>query len=376
MDQTKEYFEVKQSVLSKVGKEDISLRALTSITDKSLVFDDDEFKNKYITTLAMAKAHREAQPCDLSYDKYSVDIRYDKIDIVGDNATASIFVTEKIYFNIDDSILSEVGSMHTLELRKSGNNWVVSNDDCPDDEYAKVYETYKAEAIKEGSKSAEQITDFVLASFSQDIQEDVTSLAKEYETDPNAANVEQSGAKATAHYYNSAAPVSYALTYARSNNPSPWATYPADCTNYTSIAVNKNVPKDTVGSGDDRKWYWNSRSSRVPSWTSPQFFRRYIYCNNNSTSSNVGIYGKHDTYNACSKGDIIQYCSDGSGTWSVDGRRISTHGSIITKTVTDGPHKTHYVCMHSYGTGYSYNYPASAMPYTYKHFLNIVKYFS
>ena len=131
---------------------------------------------------------------------------------------------------------------------------------------------------------------------------------------------------------------------------------------------------DTSGN----KWYWNTRTDRSASWASAEYFRRYIYNNNNSTSSNSGIYGKHDTYANCGLGDIIQYASNTDDIWNTDGRPVSTHSSIVTKVTTSGGRKL-YVSMHSYGTDdsdYRYDYLVDSMPYSYKHYLNIVRYYS
>lgn len=84
------------------------------------------------------------------------------------------------------------------------------------------------------------------------------------------------------------------------------------------------------------------------------------------------------TYANCGLGDIIQYASNTDDIWNTDGRPVSTHSSIVTKVTTSGGRKL-YVSMHSYGTDdsdYRYDYLVDSMPYSYKHYLNIVRYYS
>jgi surface antigen len=210
-----------------------------------------------------------------------------------------------------------------------------------------------------------------LDEYSKQIEKSIKEDAKTIIENPNDESIPDE-IKATAYSYNRKNAVNYATKYARSNNPSPWATYSADCTNFTSIALYKGgVPKDRIGSSTERKWYWDSSTSRTASWTSAQYFRQYVYYNNNSTSSNYGLYATHSTLNNMKIGDIIQFCSNGSGTWSVDGRRKSTHGSIVTFMISTFI----YISQHSYGSSYALDYPLAAMPYTVKHYLHIVRYY-
>ncbi|MCI5914146.1 MAG: amidase domain-containing protein [Christensenella sp.] len=366
------YFNLQHEVLSELASQERVEQGM----NKASSFAANEYAEKFETVLKMALAHRSSQAVDLSYDKYDINLDYRMISITGSNATVKVFVTEQIYFNADPSVMSEAGTLHTITLLKQDNMWLINGDSFELDGYGQTYEKYKKQYAQVGlTKQSE--SNYILEAYSQEISQDIERRMRINELDENATNLEiaqEASLMLTSHNYDPTDPVEYAHNYCRTNNPSPWATLDLDCTNFTSIALNTDIPMDTSGN----KWYWNTRTDRSASWASAEYFRRYIYNNNNSTSSNSGIYGKHDTYANCGLGDIIQYASNTDDIWNTDGRPVSTHSSIVTKVTTSGGRKL-YVSMHSYGTDdsdYRYDYLVDSMPYSYKHYLNIVRYYS
>ena len=179
--------------------------------------------------------------------------------------------------------------------------------------------------------------------------------------------------------------VEFARKYSNGGTyPSPFITYTADCTNFISICIHKGgkIPMDLSGEYN-HTWFFKSSSNKTSSWTGAQAFRQYIYCNNNSTSKNIGIYGTHTTINGVTIGDIVSFSSS-TEKWT-DGRLKSTHSAIISKAIPKYNDsgmitgQTLYVCQHSYtGIGYkdvplskfsSYNGSGQKM------YLHFVKYY-
>ena len=363
------YFDLQYEILSKLDIEELS----TQVANNDGMFVSDSYADKFRTVMQMAVAHKSAQIVDLTYDRYNISIEYREIYISGNQALVKAFLIEQIYFNADSSIMSEAGTMHNISLQKNGDGWYITNDEFSLDGYGETYELYKQRYAQRLSCDM-SLNEYILSAYSQEIAADIERREQIYNLDENARNIQDNEgvyATLTAHTYDPDDPVDYAHTYCRTSNPSPWSTLDLDCTNFISIALHQDIPMDTSGN----KWYWNTRSDRSASWASAEYFRRYIYNNNSSTSS---IYGKHDTYANCGLGDIIQYASDTENVWSTDNRPVSTHSSIVTKVSTSGGRKL-YVSMHSYGTeqsDYRYDYLVDNMPYSYKHYLNIVRYYS
>lgn len=364
-----DYFSLKHKIMSKLDNATLSSESsnVPSIISAS-------YAEKFNTTIQMAVAHMNAQTVDLTYDRYNISFSYRSIDINGNNATVKVFVVEQIYFNADSSILSESGTTHTISLSKVGNSWYITNDSFALDGYGEAYELIKQQYLQDSVTKKLPMDEYIISKYRICIEGDIARRTQSIEANTNADNIVNDDAPQIAlssYTYDPTDAVTYARTYCRTSNPSPWSTLDLDCTNFTSIALNQDIPMDTTGN----TWYWNSRSDRSASWASAQYFRQYIYNNNSSTSSNSGIYGKHDTYANCGLGDIIQYASDETDVWSTDNRPKSTHSSIVTK-VSGGKL---YVCMHSYGSAdsdYRYDYLVDCMPYTYKHYLNIVRYYN
>ena len=360
------YFDFQHTILSKLDAQGEVIHRIEKVSP----FVSNNYLEKFECVLEMKTLLRKAQPSDTTYDYYSFDIRYDSIDIADKTASVKIFIVEKIIFNQDRTITSEAGTTHFIKLINENGHWLINSDKYELDGVGERYDQLKSRLC--GDKQC--VRDSILTEYAKDVEKSVIERTKTVEENPYAANIKQSTRTVlSSHTYNpgsTSSPVTYAHTYCRTNNPSPWYTYTADCTNFTSIAIHQIIPMDTTGN----KWYFNSTSDKTASWTSAQYFRQYIYYNNSSTTTNSGIYGKHDTYSNCSYGDIVQYASDPDNIWSTDGRPKTTHGSIVTK-VSGG---YLYVSMHSYGdatSDYRYDYLVDDMDYTAKIYLNIVRYY-
>lgn len=360
------YFNFKHSVLSNPAAK----MNVHSAIEKESPFLSSDYAEKFETVMEMTRMLKTSRDCDLSYKKYSVDCQFKKISISKANAFVKVFVVEKINYNIDPSITSESGTTHNINLVLQNDRWVICGDSYEMDGVGDAYDQLKQQhATKQDRRS------LILSSYQELINKGISKSksAGLYENDPNIVN-EGTGTRSS-HTYNpgqNSAPVKYAHDYCRKDNPPPWHTYTGDCTNFISIAINKIIPKDKTGSN---KWYWDSRTDKTASWTSAQYFRQYIYKNNNSTSSNSGIYGKHDTAANCSYGDIVQYASKSNDTWT-DGRPKTTHSSIVTKISNNEL----YVSMHSFGdedSPYRCDFPVADMPYYADCiiYLNIVRYY-
>lgn len=129
---------------------------------------------------------------------------------------------------------------------------------------------------------------------------------------------------------------SYARTYANSDNPSPWHTFTADCTNFVSIALRKGgLPQDSSGSNT---WYWNSRSDRSASWAGAKYLRPYLINNNSSSTSNTGVYATSVSLSSCSRGDVVSFEAGGD----------IHHNAILTSYTTSGGW---LLCQHSHSQG-------------------------
>ena len=142
--------------------------------------------------------------------------------------------------------------------------------------------------------------------------------------------------------YNREAAVEYARTWALYRNPKykdydPWG---GDCTNYISQCIHAgSIPFDNQGKDVMGKWYWYSDSSRTPSWTSADAFRRYILNNNNQNTDNHGIYAVRAEYNELEIGDIIQLVYQG----------VSYHTMIVTEVILDDRNYLldYLICQHT-----------------------------
>ncbi|MFZ5975001.1 MAG: amidase domain-containing protein [Bacillota bacterium] len=358
------YFDYEYQALSKLSD---STTKVTLLSMKERCFKPQSaIIEKMSTVLEMKIAFRAAKSDDLTFDKYSFNLDYKDISVTNNTATLNFLLNEDICFNLCPTIHSKRGNIpYKVTLEKINEHWYITEFTCEDDETMKVYESL-SKTLSTSSEIKEE--------YNKQIEKSIKEEAKTVIENANDESIPNE-TKATAYSYNRTNAQNYATTYAQSNNPSPWATYSADCTNFISIALYKGgIPKDRSGSSAERQWYWDSSSSRTASWTSAQYFRQYVYYNNNSTSTNYGLYATHSTESNMQLGDIIQYCGEGSGTWSVDGRRKSTHSSIVTYIVSFP--RIILISQHSfYSSSYSLNYPLSSMPYTVKHYLHIVRYY-
>ena len=105
--------------------------------------------------------------------------------------------------------------------------------------------------------------------------------------------------------YNRNLSLAYAERFAYVRNP---AYYNFDkiggnCTNYASQCLYAGLP---VMNYAPLGWYYNSASSRSPSWTSVESFYDFLVSNRS-----VGPYGKSSTLEEIEVGDFIQIGLDG-----------------------------------------------------------------
>ena len=139
------------------------------------------------------------------------------------------------------------------------------------------------------------------------------------------------------HEYNREAAVSYAR-----RNPAymDYELWGGDCTNFISQCLkNGQIPMDYTGSNVLQKWYWNSDSSRTPTWTAAEPFYKYVIGNNNENTQNFGIYARNANYNELEIGDIVQLVYDNN----------AYHNMIISEVILEGDYLIDYlVCQHTY----------------------------
>ena len=96
---------------------------------------------------------------------------------------------------------------------------------------------------------------------------------------------------------------------------------------------------DYTGSNVLQKWYWNSDSSRTPTWTAAEPFYKYVIGNNNENTQNFGIYARNANYNELEIGDIVQLVYDNN----------AYHNMIISEVILEGDYLIDYlVCQHTY----------------------------
>lgn len=150
-DAIKAYFDADYLLHSKVGKIDTDQATITNLLSTTYANDDalssrkskqtgmlgdvspiapnSAFERKYLTTARMSFARESAQPDDLSYDRYDIDIQFKDVTIEGDTATIEAFVEEAIYFNLDSTFLSECGVTHIITMNKIEGDWFIVGDD-------------------------------------------------------------------------------------------------------------------------------------------------------------------------------------------------------------------------------------------------------
>lgn len=95
---------------------------------------------------------------------------------------------------------------------------------------------------------------------------------------------------------------------------------------------------DYSGSSDGAKWYYKSSSNRGPSWTGAEQFHQYMLNNNNSTTSNTGLYATQTILSSLREGDVVQNSKTTAG-----------HSMIITQAtfITGVAYKDHLICQRS-----------------------------
>lgn len=147
---------------------------------------------------------------------------------------------------------------------------------------------------------------------------------------------------ATFYEYNRKAAVNYARKWALDRNPAykDYELWGGDCTNFISQCLkNSQIPMDYTGNNVLQKWYWNSDSSRTPTWTAAEPFYKYIIGNNNENTKKFGIYARNANYNELEIGDIVQLVFDNN----------AYHSMIISEVILDGEYLIDYlVCQHTY----------------------------
>lgn len=113
--------------------------------------------------------------------------------------------------------------------------------------------------------------------------------------------------------YNRESAVSYAKRWALDRNPQykdydPWG---GNCTNFISQSIHAGlIPFDYEGNNIMKQWYWHNDSSRTPSWTGSEPFYQYLINNNNSKTSNFGVYARLAEYDELEIGDLVQLVKD------------------------------------------------------------------
>ena len=144
------------------------------------------------------------------------------------------------------------------------------------------------------------------------------------------------------HEYDREAARNYARKWALGRNPAykDYELWGGDCTNFISQCLKSgNIPMDYNGKNVLEKWYWNSDSSRTPTWTAAQPFYRYIIGNNSKDTKNFGIYARLAQSNELEIGDIVQLIYDNN----------AYHNMIITEVVLDGEYLIDYlICQHTH----------------------------
>lgn len=291
---------------------------------------------------------------DLSFKTYSYSLNFTDINITGSSAEVKLTEDHEIQYNFLDTPSYLKDKPHVFRLVKENENWSIT--DHEDDSLLKT-------AIKkelQAGKSIDQITDEKIQQNRRSLkalsvlQEKDNALKIATLKEENLSIGEITPLAYSARTFNRAAAVKYARDYATKNNPSPWTTYSADCTNFVSIALyNGGLPKDSSGSNT---WYWNSTSDKTSSWTAARYLRPYLI-NNKGSSSTYGVNARSISYGSAETADVISFHN---------GERIS-HSAIVSSFKTDnqGLHYGWTVCQHSYGSGKALDYPLSTMIATY-----------
>lgn len=143
--------------------------------------------------------------------------------------------------------------------------------------------------------------------------------------------------------YDRQSAVEYARTWALGRNPryKDYDQWGGDCTNFISQCVHAGkVPFDNQGKDEITRWYWYSDTSRTPTWTAADPFRRYLIGNNNENTTNYGVYAVQAEYNELEIGDIVQLIYEGR----------AFHTMIISQVILDdkGDLLDYLICQHTY----------------------------
>lgn len=257
----------------------------------------------------------------LKYNDYSYTVDYHTTSMASETELdVCLYLNYDVAYNGYPGVISSVTKEpHKLTLVKTDDEWQISSHEQFND---------ITMALENEVKSKRPLNDFLSMYIDR-----VTAQIKAFSAS-EPKNIEGEAPTRALKEYDRSDACRYARTYANSDNPSPWYTFTADCTNFVSIALRKGgLPQDTSGSNT---WFWNSRTDRSGSWAGAKYLRPYLINNNSSSSSNAGAYAVSvDSEDDCSRGDVVSFAS---------GSDIS-HNAILT-SYSDG--SGWLLCQHSY----------------------------
>lgn len=167
----REYLSIKEDIVSRVGKHDFSEEHANVKKIQELMHGDAQ-KNKIAVVLQMQWNHQSSQSVDLSYADYRIEFEFGPVGIYKNVATDKVNVTTYINFAFNPSEESKVGSLHTVDLEKVGDTWLITNDDYLYNEYSAVYDRYEQEYLNDnvgGDYSA--MNDYILSRYQKDIDQ-------------------------------------------------------------------------------------------------------------------------------------------------------------------------------------------------------------
>lgn len=135
--------------------------------------------------------------------------------------------------------------------------------------------------------------------------------------------------------YNREKVIAYANKWESSRNPNyyDFSKIGGDCTNFASqcLYAGCGIMNYTKTYG----WYYNSVHDRAPSWTSVQYFYRFV-----TQNKGVGPYGIIVAQNEVEPGDFVQI--------HFRSKAGFTHTPIIVNTADTNSLKSIYVAAHSF----------------------------
>ena len=299
-----------------------------------LVFDEKQF-SPYINFKAAEKTQIALKLMEsqieifaasgnkLGFSNFDFSIDYVSAKNVNSSVTeVCLYLNYDIEYNGFEGITSSVTKEpHKITLLLENDNWFI----CKHEMFTQV-----AIALEKIANEDENV-DIYLSNYEKSMIERNGLIEMSV-----PANVDDMLSTTSLESYNRSDACRYARTYANSDNPSPWYTFSADCTNFVSIALRKGgLPQDSSGSNT---WYWNSRSDRSASWAGAKYLRTYLINNNSSSSSNTGVYATSVSLSSCSRGDVVSFESGGD----------IYHNAILTSYTTSGGW---LLCQHSHSQG-------------------------